>query len=84
MTITVAHQFGYGGQDVAKAMTDDRAGKIIIRIAWFSLRLKPASAGFFYWKLHAAGCLESFVLRHWNLFICGAMIYVVNRCIITM
>ena len=63
MTITVAHQFGYGGQDVAKAMTDDRAGKIIIRIAWFSLRLKPASAGFFTGNF-IADCLESFVLRH--------------------
>lgn len=47
MKIRVAHQFGYGGRDVAKAMTDDRAGITIITIAWFSLRLKPAFAGFF-------------------------------------
>jgi hypothetical protein len=52
MTNTVVPQFGYGGQDVAKAMTDDRAGIIITTIARFSLRFKPATAGFFIENFH--------------------------------
>jgi hypothetical protein len=52
LTKTESPQFGYGGQDVARAMTDDRAGIITITIAWFSLRFKPASAGFFIEKIN--------------------------------
>lgn len=62
MTNTVAPQSGYGGQDVAKAMTVDRTGIIIITIARFSLRFKPASAGFFIEKIHTVCCLDSVVV----------------------